>query len=155
MTRTLRFAAIPVFLLLVRLVACGKSNSSPTAPGVAMTPTVPSVGATATPLPAATPTAPPAAAHNVTVGAGGGNTFRDSQSGGSTTTIRAGETVTWTWAAGPHSTTSGTCCSASGMWDSGVKSSGSFSRMFPAAGTFPYFCTVHGSAMTGTVMVTP
>jgi len=155
MTRTLRLAAIPVFLLLVRLVACSKSNSSPTAPGVAMTPTVPAVGMTPTPPPAATPTPPPAAAHNVTVGPGGSNSFRDSQSGGSTTTIRAGETVTWTWAAGLHSTTSGTCCTGDGTWNSGTKSSGSFSHTFPAAGTFPYFCTVHGSAMTGTVMVMP
>jgi len=26
---------------------------------------------------------------------------------------------------------------------------------FPNAGTFPYYCTVHLSAMTGTVVVTP
>jgi plastocyanin len=30
-----------------------------------------------------------------------------------------------------------------------------FSFMFNTAGTFPYFCTVHGQAMTGTVVVTP
>ena len=34
-------------------------------------------------------------------------------------------------------------------------SSGTFTHKFPAAGTFPYFCTIHGSLMTGTVTVTP
>jgi plastocyanin len=30
-----------------------------------------------------------------------------------------------------------------------------FDRTFPTAGTFPYFCTVHGSMMTGTIVVQP
>jgi plastocyanin len=31
--------------------------------------------------------------------------------------------------------------------------SGSVSRTFPSAGTYDYFCTVHGMIMTGTVIV--
>jgi plastocyanin len=92
------------------------------------------------------------------------DTFTDNTSGGPTTTINAGDTVTWQWHAGTHSTTSGTCssgggaygepgCTSSGVWDSGIRSSGSFSHDFPAAGNFSYFCQVHGSMMTGTVIV--
>ncbi len=105
------------------------------------------MGATPAPAP------PPAGMASVTVG-GASNTFVDSQSGSSTTTINAGQTVQWTWAGGSHSTTSGNCCTASGVWDSGLKSGGTFSYTFMTAGTFPYFCTVHGAmGMTGTVVV--
>jgi plastocyanin len=41
------------------------------------------------------------------------------------------------------------------MWDSGLMSSGSFSHTFSSTGSFPYFCTIHGSLMTGTVVVNP
>jgi plastocyanin len=111
-----------------------------------MTPTAPPA--------AATPTPPPTTAHDVAVGQGGNN-FVDSRSGNSTTTVRMGETVTWTWVGALHSTTSGSCCTGSGIWDSGIKSNGSFSHTFASAGSFPYFCTVHGSAMTGMVVVSP
>ncbi|HVN76036.1 MAG TPA: plastocyanin/azurin family copper-binding protein [Thermoanaerobaculaceae bacterium] len=129
--RVLR-AGVPALVLVVA-AACGSNSSTPTEPK--MTP-APGSGASPT----------------VTVG-GSGNTFVDSQSGTSTTTIQAGQTVTWMWAGGSHSTTSGNCCTASGMWDSGVRSSGSFSYAFMTAGTYPYFCTVHGAMMTGTVKV--
>jgi len=80
----------------------------------------------------------------------------DSQSGGSSTTIKAGDTVQWNFVDSiAHSTTSGNCCTANSLWDSGIKSSGSFSHKFSSAGTFPYFCAVHGSMMTGTVTVNP
>lgn len=117
-------------------------------------------GPSATPTPSSvtpTPSAPP---HNVTVGqapgVGPANVFADSVSGTSTTTIHAGDTVQWIWVSGTHSTTSGTCavgCVANGLWDSGVLSGGSFSHTFPTAGTFPYFCLVHGTMMQGSVVV--
>lgn len=68
----------------------------------------------------------------------------------SSVTINVGDTVQWTWAgSNMHSTTSNT-----GLWDSGIKSSGTFSQSFNAVGTFGYFCQVHGAqGMTGTVMV--
>jgi len=138
-----------VFLLfvVVALAWCGSNHSAPTQPTVNMTPTRP-------PAAGPTPTPPPAAMHSVSVGMGG-NQFVDGQSGSNVTTISAGQTVMWNWPGGPHSTTSGNCCTPDGKWDSGVRSSGSFSQTFPSAGSFPYFCTVHGSMMTGMVMVNP
>lgn len=64
------------------------------------------------------------------------------------TTIAEGGTVTWTWAgAANHNVTfsSGT--------NSATQTSGMFSRDFPTAGSFDYLCTVHGAAMSGTVVV--
>jgi plastocyanin len=55
----------------------------------------------------------------------------------------------------PRTSTSGNCCSPDGLWDSGLLTSGSFSRQFAQTGTFPYYCTVHGAMMTGTVVVNP
>jgi len=117
-------------------------------------------GPSATPTPSSVTPTPVAAPHNVAVGTAPGvgraNAFTDSVSGTSTTTIHAGETVQWVWASGAHSTTSGACplgCVADGLWDSGVLASGSFQHTFPAAGTFQYFCLVHGAMMQGTVIV--
>jgi plastocyanin len=71
--------------------------------------------------------------------------------------LSPGDQVTWTWAGGSHSTTSGSCpggiCSPDGTWDSGVKASGTFSRTFTQPGSFPYYCTLHGDSMTGRVDV--
>jgi plastocyanin len=72
-----------------------------------------------------------------------------------TVNIKAGDTVNWIWDADDHSTTSDTA-----VWDSGVHNNGfTFSRMFMAAGTFPYFCSIHGGpggvGMSGKVVVTP
>jgi len=60
--------------------------------------------------------------------------------------VPAGTTVTWAWAAGPHTVTFSDV-------DSGIKSSGTFQKTFPTAGTFPYHCTVH-AGMTGSITVT-
>jgi plastocyanin len=68
-------------------------------------------------------------------------------------TIAAGTMVTWTNADSlPHTATS-----TSGVWDSGTMQPGqSFTRTFNDAGTFPYFCAIHGAAsMSGTIVVTP
>ena len=90
-----------------------------------------------------------AATRQVTVGPSGALTFVDAVSGNSSTTINVGDTVTWVWASGGHSTTS-----ADGLWDSGVLSGGSFSHTFNSPGTFNYFCTPHRTfGMTGTVVV--
>jgi plastocyanin len=143
-------AAACVFALAV---ACHNDNSSPTQP-IMVTPTTP----TPTPRPGTAPTPTPSGGttHMVAVGQGGNN-FVDSQSGTSTTTIKAGDTVQWNFVSSiQHTTTSGSCCTASGLWDSGVHASGfAFSHTFLQAGTFPYFCVIHGSAMTGTVVVNP
>jgi plastocyanin len=79
-------------------------------------------------------------------------------------TIAAGDQVMWTWAAGNHSTTSGTNGVAgddngvpSGLWDSGtiLTLPHTFTNTFPVAGNFSYFCKVHFNlGMTGSVVVT-
>ena len=84
---------------------------------------------------------------------GGGSTsnaidVRDNSFSPSATTVVPATTVTWTWrGSATHNV----------VFDDGpsseLQSSGSYSRAFPAAGTFPYHCTVHGSAMSGQVVV--
>ena len=72
-----------------------------------------------------------------------------------TITIAAGTTVNWpNTGQAPHTSTSD-----AGLWDSGQKAAGeSFSFTFREAGTFPYYCTLHGApggvGMAGTVIVT-
>jgi len=137
--------------LMLFAAACGDNNSSPTQPVVVTPP-----AATPTPGGQPTPTPPPGGAATRIVNVGPGNIFMDSQSTTSTTTIKAGDKVQWNFVDSiSHTTTSGTCCTPSGLWDSGVKSSGSFSHQFATTGTFPYYCTVHGAMMTGTVVVNP
>jgi copper binding plastocyanin/azurin family protein len=121
-----------------------------TVPGASTpTPTPPTGGPTPTP-------APPSGNRIVDVGENGGDTFVDQVSGNSATTIAVGTTVEWRWVSGTHSVTSGTCtvgCAADGQFDSGTGSGMTFTHVFPSAGTFPYFCRVHGAMMTGIVTV--
>jgi plastocyanin len=68
--------------------------------------------------------------------------------------IHVGDTVQWIWDASDHSTTSDTS-----IWDSGVLNTGAtFSHTFTSAGSFPYYCKIHGApgggGMHGTVSVT-
>lgn len=87
------------------------------------------------------PGGPSAGANEVRVG---NNFFNPSSR-----TVSAGATVTWTWNSGAslHNVT----------FDdgpaSGNQSSGTYQRQFTVAGSYPYECTLHGSAMTGTVTV--
>ena len=62
--------------------------------------------------------------------------------------IAPGNTVTWEWRGGSlHNVT----------FDDGPTSTtqedGQFQRQFSAAGTYPYHCTIHGLAMSGSVVV--
>jgi hypothetical protein len=148
---TMKLSTLPALCagLLLFAAACHNDNTSPTQPVL----TTPSP-TTAPGVP--TPTPPPSAGSTRIVNAAPGNIFLDTQSGNSTTTIKAGDTVQWNFVDSvAHSSTSGTCCTPSGLWDSGVKSSGSFSHKFSQSGTFPYYCTVHGAMMTATVVVNP
>lgn len=75
----------------------------------------------------------------------------------STVDVTPGETVTWTWQEGPHSTTSD-ATSGPEVWDSGVQSAGAtFAHTFQAPGDYPYYCLVHsfpgGTMMNGVVHV--
>jgi plastocyanin len=70
-------------------------------------------------------------------------------------TVAAGQTVTWTWTSTgstPHSVrsqgspgfTSSTTLTGSGM---------TYSQTFNTPGTYRYDCAIHGSAMSGTLVV--
>jgi plastocyanin len=89
---------------------------------------------------------------NVSVGAGGGNVFSPT-----TLNIQVGDTVHWAWSSGFHSVTSGTCnpgCTPNGKFDSGQHGTPfSFDVTFNQAGTYPYYCSVHGGMMSGTITV--
>lgn len=87
------------------------------------------------------PTGPQPAADEVRVG---NNFFTPS-----TRTVPTGTTVTWIWNAGSSSHnvtfTDGPA--------SPNQTSGEFTRTFTVAGSYPYQCTIHGTGMTGTVVV--
>ena len=91
--------------------------------------------------------APPNPSTGVTVG---NNTFTPA-----TRTIPTGSTVTWTWVntgATPHSVES----TGSPAFTSSPTLTGSgstYSVQFNTAGTYTYQCAVHGSAMSGTIVV--
>lgn len=72
--------------------------------------------------------------------------------------ISAGETVTWSWIEGFHSTTSGTGPSdpnAGAIWNAtGFAGEPPFQHTFLTPGVYPYFCMFHEAlGMTGTVTV--
>jgi plastocyanin len=90
---------------------------------------------------------------NVLVGPSGSRIFSPA-----TLTIQIGDTVHWNWASDSHSVTSGTCgqqsCTPDGRFDSGVQGAeASFDMTFTRPGPYPYYCSVHGSMMTGTIIV--
>jgi plastocyanin len=70
--------------------------------------------------------------------------------------VERGDHVRWRWVSGSHSTTSGSPCAASGLWNSALTGNVTvFTRQFfEAPGTIPYFCSPHCGVMTGQVMVT-
>jgi plastocyanin len=79
-------------------------------------------------------------------------------------TIRVGDTVHWVWASAGHSVVSGTNGTADNHFCSPNNTScdnpplslmgATYDHTFTAAGTFPYYCSVHFSlGMTGTITV--
>jgi plastocyanin len=82
----------------------------------------------------------------VTVGAGAANSFTPS-----TVTIQAGQSVTWNWVSGFHSVVSDSMPKA--FADSPSQSAGQFTVMFATAGMYPYHCGIHGTMMSGTIVV--
>jgi plastocyanin len=68
-----------------------------------------------------------------------------------TMSVAPGGTVTWTWAAGDTLHQIAFVDNAPG---SPKQSTGTFQRTFSTAGTYNYYCTVHGPAiMSGTITV--
>ena len=77
-----------------------------------------------------------------------------------TLTIRAGQTVLWTWAGGEHNVVSGTCDDSGEMtpddqFRSGAPASGgTYERLFSVPGTYPYYCEPHcAMGMRGEIKV--
>lgn len=70
-------------------------------------------------------------------------------------TIFVGKSVEWSWEGNiGHSVTAGTSTNPDGSYDSGIISTGTFSRTFDTEGTYRYHCKVHGASMAGTIIVT-
>jgi plastocyanin len=93
-----------------------------------------------------------ASAATITVTIGNGGFFFTPSS----VTIHPGDTVHWTWSSSDHSTTSGSPGMPNGIWDSGILNQGAtFDHTFNTAGSFNYYCTVHGACcgMRGTITV--
>jgi len=74
--------------------------------------------------------------------------------------VTLGTTVTWQWNSCPDGAGGYSSCVAHNVTfddGSGIASStqttGTFSRMFNAAGTYKYHCTIHGAGMNGSVVV--
>ena len=77
---------------------------------------------------------------------------QDNQYDPGTVNITTGTTIVWTWAAGNYAQHSVTFNDGNGS--SAAKTTGTHQRTFQSAGTFTYYCEVHGTAMSGSVVVT-
>ena len=86
------------------------------------------------------------AAAIIAIGPGGANAFAPA-----TVTIQAGQSVAWRWVTGFHSVVSDSMPKA--FADSPAQASGQYVASFAATGTYPYHCGIHGTMMSGTVVV--
>lgn len=77
---------------------------------------------------------------------------RNNSSNPAVDTVAVGGTVTWTWAANSVSHSVRSAGSPS-FTSSAIKTTGSYSFTFTSAGAFHYDCAVHGSSMSGTIVV--
>lgn len=107
----------------------------------------------ATPAPTTAVTATPSASTVV------GVSLKNTAYNPNVITVHVGTTVVWTnneTNGVQHTVTSGTPGAPSGLFDSGTLNPGqTFQFTFNSVGTFPYYCRIHGEAMTGTVTVAP
>ena len=128
--RIARALAVP--LALVVLAACGGGGNGSGDGGADYSPTEPSGGGTTT--------TPPSTSSDIRV--------TDNAFTPSATTVAPGSTVTWTWAAAAEHDVTFTDGPRSP-----IQVSGTYQRTFAAAGSFPYRCSIHGAAMSGTITV--
>jgi hypothetical protein len=75
----------------------------------------------------------------------------------SISTVKVGDTITWSWVGGSHTTTSMTIPSGAASWDHPLNAtSTSFSYIPTLLGTYNYKCTPHFSmGMIGSFVVSP
>jgi plastocyanin len=133
----MRLAARMTLLLIVAAVGCGGASTGPGNGGTTTGNNPP-------------PQNNPSTSSSITVI----NNYFDP----STTTVGVNTKVTWTWDACGSDGYGGQSCTSHGIvFDdgtaSGSQTQGTWSRTFAAAGTYKYHCTVHGAAMSGTVVV--
>ncbi|HVX41264.1 MAG TPA: plastocyanin/azurin family copper-binding protein [Gemmatimonadaceae bacterium] len=127
--------------LAAALAACGGSGS-----GYSTSPSNP------TPPPTTTGGGPPPSSNVVTLG--------DASFSPAALTVSSGTTVTWQWTCSNdgYGGTVG-CVTHTVTFDDGsniasaAQDSGTFNRTFNTAGTFKYHCAIHGSSMSGEVIV--
>ena len=134
----MRLAARMTLLLIVATVGCGGSSTSPNYGGNTTTGNNPP------------PQTNPSTSSSLTVG----NNFFDP----SATTVPVNTKVTWTWDACGSDGYGGQSCTSHGIVfddgaSSGTQTQGTWSRTFTAAGTYKYHCSVHGAAMSGSIVV--
>jgi len=89
-----------------------------------------------------------------TTSIGVGNNYFDPTS----TTVPLNSKVTWTWnTCGGDGYGGQTCVSHNIVFDDGTASGsteqGTWSRTFATAGTYKYHCSIHGTAMSGAIVV--
>lgn len=69
-------------------------------------------------------------------------------------TMNLGDTVRWIWAGGTHTTTSTSVPSGANSWSNSINSTNTTFTYVPnKAGTYNYFCQIHGNSMTATFTV--
>ena len=177
----MRWNIILVVVLALFLSACAAAPPTPApATAVPAPPNIPLVPATVTQVspslpPAQAPTLAPQGKTPVPTALSSGMTPtpKATSVGGGTSmvslkntaynprsiTVRAGTIVVWEndeASAIPHTVTAGAPTAPSGAFDSGtLNPTQKFQFTFSTAGTFNYYCRIHGAAMTGVVVVTP
>ncbi|KAA5534840.1 T9SS type A sorting domain-containing protein [Taibaiella lutea] len=88
--------------------------------------------------------------HTVLVGGSSGMSFVPSS-----LSFPLGDTITWVWDAGFHTTTSINIPGGAASWDQQITTSGdSYSYVPTIVGTYEYNCTYHAPMMSGTFTVT-
>jgi plastocyanin len=103
-------------------------------------------------------TGPPAGSRNTPPPAGG-ISVTNNEFSPAAKTITAGTTVTWAWntCTGGGGYDAETCVAHGVNFDDGTNSptqeQGSYNRTFDTAGVYPYRCSVHGAAMSGSITV--
>lgn len=133
----MRHAAQIALLLLLATAGCGGSSTAPSNNNNNNSGNPP-------------PPPPPSTSSSISVT----NNYFDPLS----TTVPVGTKVNWTWNTCANDPYGGqTCVAHNILFDDGPTSgsldNGSWSRTFTVAGTYKYHCTIHGAAMSGTVVV--